>query len=121
MRACCGYVSQTLRQARIDSGLMPEELFAKWGLKDDCGNLAHAENGNRACLTNICTVTWTVSVSRLSLSVLVLLIGIPSPVLTPWSECSKKSASRCIGGSGKKLLNKSLLALLIHLFILFLQ
>lgn len=47
MRACCGYVSQTLRQARIDSGLMQEELFAKWGLKDDCGNLAHAENGNR--------------------------------------------------------------------------
>ena len=31
------------------------------------------------------------------------------------------SAIRCIGGSGKKLLNKSLLALLIHLFILFLQ
>ena len=47
MRACCGYVSQSLRQARIDSGLMQEELFAKWGLKDDCGNLAHAENGNR--------------------------------------------------------------------------
>ena len=47
MRACCGYVSQALRQARIDLGLMQEELFAKWGLKDDCGNLAHAENGNR--------------------------------------------------------------------------
>lgn len=47
MRAYCGYVSQTLRQARIDSGLMQEELFAKWELKDDCGNLAHAENGNR--------------------------------------------------------------------------
>ena len=31
------------------------------------------------------------------------------------------SASQCIGGSGKKMLNKSLLALLIHLFILFLQ
>lgn len=26
---------------------MQEELFAKWGLKDDCGNLAHAENGDR--------------------------------------------------------------------------
>ena len=37
----------TLSSFRIDSGLMQEELFAKWGLKDDCGNLAHAENGNR--------------------------------------------------------------------------
>lgn len=33
MRTCCGYVSQTLRQARIDSGLIQEELFAKWGSK----------------------------------------------------------------------------------------
>lgn len=47
MRACCAYVSQALRQARIDAGLLQEELFSKWGLKDDCGALAHAENGNR--------------------------------------------------------------------------
>lgn len=47
MHACCGYISQALRQARIDSGLLPEGLFSKWGLKDDCSNLAHAENGNR--------------------------------------------------------------------------
>ena len=47
MRACSSYVSQALRQARIDSGLLQEELFSRWGLKDDCGNLAHAENGNR--------------------------------------------------------------------------
>ena len=47
MRACCAYVSQALRQARIDSGMLQEELFSKWGLKDDCGALAHAENGNR--------------------------------------------------------------------------
>jgi len=47
MRACCAYVSQALRQARIDSGMLQEELFSKWGLKDDSGALAHAENGNR--------------------------------------------------------------------------
>lgn len=47
MRACASYVSQALRQARIDAGLLQEELFSKWGLKDDCGALAHAENGTR--------------------------------------------------------------------------
>ena len=47
MRACCAYVSQALRQARIDSGMLQEELFSKWGLKDDSGALAHGENGNR--------------------------------------------------------------------------
>ena len=47
MRACASYVSQALRQARIDAGMLQEELFSKWGLKDDCGALAHAENGNR--------------------------------------------------------------------------
>lgn len=29
MRACCGYVSQELRPARIGSGLLPEGLFSK--------------------------------------------------------------------------------------------
>lgn len=47
MRACASYVSQALRQARIDAGLLQEQLFSKWGLKDDCGALAHAENGTR--------------------------------------------------------------------------
>ena len=47
MRACACYVSQDLRLARINSGLMQEDIFSRWGLKDDSGNLAHAENGNR--------------------------------------------------------------------------
>ena len=47
MRACASYVSQALRQASIDAGLMQEELFSKCGLKDDCGAIAHAENGTR--------------------------------------------------------------------------
>lgn len=47
MRACCGYVSQEFRPARIDSGLLPEGLFSKSGLKDYCDGLAHAENGTR--------------------------------------------------------------------------
>ena len=45
MRACCAYVSRTLRQARIDADLQQEELYSEGGLKDDCGALAHAENG----------------------------------------------------------------------------
>ena len=47
MRACACYVSQDLRLARINSGLMQEDIFSCWGLKDDSGNLAHVENGNR--------------------------------------------------------------------------
>ena len=47
MRACCCYVSQALRKARIDAGLLQEDVFSRWGYKDDCGNLAHAENGTR--------------------------------------------------------------------------
>ena len=64
---------------------------------------------------------WMASASKLLWSVPALSNGIPSPAPIPWSRCSPRSANRCIGGSGKKLLNKSLLALLIHLFILFLQ
>lgn len=47
MRACSCYVSQALRKARIDKGLSQEEVFSQWGLKNGCGNLAHAENGTR--------------------------------------------------------------------------
>lgn len=47
MSACSRYVSQSLRQARIDSGLSQHDIFSQWGFKDDCGNLAHAENGTR--------------------------------------------------------------------------
>lgn len=32
MRACCSYVSQALKQARLDAGLMQEDIFSKWGL-----------------------------------------------------------------------------------------
>ena len=45
MQACCRYVSQSLRQARIDKGLSQQDIFSQWGFKADCGNLAHAENG----------------------------------------------------------------------------
>ena len=47
MQACCRYVSQSLRQARIDKGLSQQDVFSQWGFKADCGNLAHAENGTR--------------------------------------------------------------------------
>lgn len=47
MRACCSYVSQALRQARLDAGLMQEDIFSKWGHRADCGNLHQAENGIR--------------------------------------------------------------------------
>ena len=46
-KACSSYVSQALRKARIDSNMMQEDIYSLWGLKDDCGNLAHAENGTR--------------------------------------------------------------------------
>ena len=46
-KACSSYVSQALRKARIDANMMQEEIYSLWGLKDDCGNLAHAENGTR--------------------------------------------------------------------------
>ena len=32
MRACFSYVSQALKQARLDAGLMQEDIFSKWGL-----------------------------------------------------------------------------------------
>ena len=32
MRACCSYVSQALKQARLDAGLMQEDIFSKWRL-----------------------------------------------------------------------------------------
>lgn len=47
MRACSRYVSQSLRQARIEKGLSQQDIFSQWGFKEDCGNLAHAENGTR--------------------------------------------------------------------------
>lgn len=47
MRACSNYVSQTLRTARIDAGLQQADIFLKWGLKVDCGNLFRAEDGRR--------------------------------------------------------------------------
>lgn len=47
MRACSRYASQSLRKARLDAGMSQEEIFSNWGFKDDCGNMAHAENGTR--------------------------------------------------------------------------
>ena len=47
MRACCSYVSQALRQARLDAGLAQEDVFSKWGHRPDSGNLHQAENGIR--------------------------------------------------------------------------
>ncbi len=47
MRACSRYVSQSMRQVRIDKGLSQQDIFSQWGFKEDCGNLAHAENGTR--------------------------------------------------------------------------
>ena len=47
MRACCSYVSQALRQVRLDAGLLQEEVFSRWGFKADCGNMTHAETGFR--------------------------------------------------------------------------
>ena len=121
MRACCAYVSRTLRQARIDADLQQEELYSEGGLKDDCGALAHAENG-----TSVLPFKYLFRhLDGLGLKAVVVRPGLidwnPSPAPIPWSRCSSRSENRCIGGSGKKLLNKSLLALLIHLFILFLQ
>ena len=47
MRACCSYVSQALRQVRLDAGLLQEEVFSRWGFKADCGNMTQAETGVR--------------------------------------------------------------------------
>ncbi|MGN1221175.1 MAG: hypothetical protein ACI4TU_09560 [Candidatus Cryptobacteroides sp.] len=47
MRACSRYASQSLRKARLDAGMSQEDIFSTWGFKDDCGNMAHAENGTR--------------------------------------------------------------------------
>ena len=47
MRACSSYVSQALRQIRLDAGLLQEEVFSRWGFKADCGNMTHAETGFR--------------------------------------------------------------------------
>lgn len=47
MRACCSYVSQTLRRVRIDAGLVQEDVFSRWGFKSDCGNMTQAETGIR--------------------------------------------------------------------------
>ena len=47
MRACRSYTSQTLRQTRMDLGLLQEDIFSKWGAKDNCGNLSRAEFGHR--------------------------------------------------------------------------
>ena len=47
MRACSSYVSQALRQVRLDAGLLQEEVFSRWGFKADCGNMTHAETGFR--------------------------------------------------------------------------
>ena len=46
-KAYSWYVSQTLRRARETAGMEQVDVFSQWGLKDDCGNLAHAENGTR--------------------------------------------------------------------------
>lgn len=47
MRACCNFVSQALRQVRLDAGLSQEDVFSRWEFKADCGNLTQAETGVR--------------------------------------------------------------------------
>ena len=47
MRACCNFVSQALRQVRVDAGLSQEDVFSRWDFKADCGNLTQAETGVR--------------------------------------------------------------------------
>lgn len=55
-----GYESQTLCQARIDSRLMQEELFAKWGSKMIAATWFTQRMGTWYCPINISTITWTV-------------------------------------------------------------
>ena len=45
--ACCSYVSQVLREARITAGLSHEEVCTRMGLATSIGQLTRAENGYR--------------------------------------------------------------------------
>lgn len=45
--ACCSYVSQVLRKARIATGLSHEEVCTRMGLATSIGQLTRAENGYR--------------------------------------------------------------------------
>ena len=45
--ACCSYVSQVLREARIAAGLSHEEVCTRMGLATSIGQLTRAENGCR--------------------------------------------------------------------------
>lgn len=45
MRACCSYVSQTLRHARVSEGLKVEYVARQLGLNYKVTRLSHAEDG----------------------------------------------------------------------------
>lgn len=81
MRACCSYVSQTLRKARLDAGLLQEDIFTKWGYRADSGNMHQAENGIRVLPYNY--------LSRL-LDALGLKAVIVRPGLDGWNAISRK-------------------------------